>query len=292
MKSGKPPNELTTYLLISLLPIVSKVFEKLLLKKVLPMVENNRLIPNHQFSFRQRHSTIEQTYQIIQRINEALENKQYCSAVFLDISQAFDKVMHTGLLYKLRQSIPLNYLFIIKSYLHSRHFLVKVETKYTELSSVNAGVPQGSVLGPLLYLLYTADLPTSPESTTATFANDTAVVAMESDPAIASQKLQTDLLAIQNWFKKWRMNANEFKSIYVIFSTRREMCPLVHINNVQLPQEDDVKYLGLHLAGDLTWNKHIFATWKKLGIILTKMYWLLGRKKKLSRRKKKKKTNK
>jgi hypothetical protein len=137
LKPGKPPNELS-YRPINLLPTVSKVFEKLLLKRLLPVVEYNRTIPNHQFGFRQRHSTLEQTYLIVQRINETLENKQYCSATFLDISQAFDKVWRTGLLYKLRRSLPLNYFLILKSYLHSRHFLLKVDTEYTELSSVNA----------------------------------------------------------------------------------------------------------------------------------------------------------
>jgi hypothetical protein len=85
--------------------------------------------------------------------------------------------------------------------LHSRHFLIKVETEYAELSSFNASIPKGSVLGLLLYLLYTANLPTSPESTTAAFTNNTAVVTRDSDPAIVSQKLQTNLLEIQNWFK-------------------------------------------------------------------------------------------
>jgi hypothetical protein len=78
---------------------------RLLLKRPLPMVENNGLIHSYQFGFRQRHAKIEQMHRIVQRIKEELE---YCSAAFLDISQAFDKVWHTGLLYKLRQSLPLN----------------------------------------------------------------------------------------------------------------------------------------------------------------------------------------
>jgi hypothetical protein len=163
-------------------------------------LKNNRFI-QIQFGVRQRHSTIEQTHRIIQRINKVIENKQCCSTAFLDIFQAFDKVWHSGLLYKLRQSLPPNYILIPKSYLHSRHFLVKVETEYTELLSVNAGVPQDSVLGPLLYLLYTADLRTSSESTTATFADDTAVLAMDSDPAIASQKLKPTYLEFKTGLK-------------------------------------------------------------------------------------------
>jgi hypothetical protein len=78
------------------------------------------------------------------------------------------------------------------------------------------------------------------------------------------------------------MKANESKSIHVTFTTRRETCPPVHIINVQHPQVEDVKYLGLHLDRRLTWHKHIFAKRKQLGITLTKMYWLLGQKSKLS----------
>jgi hypothetical protein len=187
-----------------------------------------------------------------------------------------------GGLHKLRQFLSLNYYLILKSYLHSRHFQVKVEDSYTDLFPVKAGMPQDSVLSPLLHLLYTAGLPTSPGSTIATFADDTAVLATDPVPAIASHKLQTSLLAIQHWFTKSRLKANSSKSTHVTFTTRRATCPGVHIYNEQLPQAEEVKYRGLHVDKRLTWHKHIFAKRKRLGITLSKMYWLPGRKSKLS----------
>jgi hypothetical protein len=246
-KPGKPPHELTSYCPISLLPIISKVLEKLLLKRLVLIVERIQLIPNHQFGFRQRHSMIEQTHRIAQWINEALEFKQYCSAAFLDITQAFNKVWHTGLLYKLKLSLSLNYFLILKSYLQDRYIFIKIENEYAELSPVNAGVPKGCVLGPLLYLLFTADLPISLETKSATFADNTAVIATDNDPAIPSSKLQTNILALQSWLAKWRMKANVSKSTHITFTMQRGMCPSVHINNFQLPQTEEFKYLELHI---------------------------------------------
>jgi hypothetical protein len=178
----------------------------------------------------------------------------------------------------LRHSFPLNWFLILKSYLLNRHFQVKIENAFTDLLPVNAGgVPQGSILGPLLYLLYTSYLPTSPVTITSIFADDTAVLDMDPDPTISSHKLQTSRLAIQHWLTKWRLKANGSKSIHVTFTTCRATCPPVHIYNEQLPQAEEVKYLGLHLDRRLTWHKHIFAKRKHLGITLTNLYWLLGR---------------
>jgi hypothetical protein len=102
------------------------------------------LIPNHQFGFRQHHSTIEQIHHVTQVITQTIEEKKYCAS-------AFDKVWHDGLLFKLRTNLPLNYFLIFQSYLQNRHFLVRCQDEQTTLYPIKAGVPQGSVLGPTLY---------------------------------------------------------------------------------------------------------------------------------------------
>jgi hypothetical protein len=129
LKPGKPPHQLSSYR-----PIVSKVFGKLFLKRLLPLVEHANLIPNHQFGFQLRLPTIEQAHRLIRVLNDALDNSQYSYAAFFDISQAFNKVWHKGLLHKLRRSLPLNYYHILNSNLSNRYFVVNVNTELTGLT--------------------------------------------------------------------------------------------------------------------------------------------------------------
>lgn len=281
-KPGKPAEEVSSYRPISLLPILSKLFERLFLSRLLPVIESKKLIPSHQFGFRNQHATIEQIHRVINVINLDLHKKRYCSAAFLDITQAFDKVWHLGLLYKIKRNIPYQFYEILKSYLSQRFFQIKCESSTSDIQPISAGVPQGSVLGPILYLLYTADLPTLNSTVTATFADDTVILASDDDHIIASNKLQNGLNGIQEWLKKWRMKANENKSVHVTFTLRRSTCPPVTLNNNYLPQADDAKYLGMHLDRRLTWRKHIWTKRKQLGIKLIKLNWLIGRKSQLS----------
>ena len=148
-------------------------------------------------------------------MSQTLEKKKYCSAVFLDIQQAFGKVCHEGLLYKLKKILPHPYYSILKSYLTNRQFIVKCLGATSATFPIESGIPQGSVLGPLLFSIYTADLPISNEVTVATFADDTALLAAHANPAIASSTLQRCLDSMEKWFQKLGLQNKRKKSSHV-----------------------------------------------------------------------------
>lgn len=277
LKPGKPPHEVTSYRPISLLPVMSKLFEKLLLKRLKPILEEKNLIPPHQFGFREKHSTTDQVHRITNIIEKSLEEKKVCATIFLDVAQAFDKVWHEGLKYKMKLFLPKQHSEILESYISDRHFRIKQEEAYSEIREIKAGVPQGSVLGPVLYLLYTCDIPNLENVTIATFADDTAILAVGNSSEEATEKLQNAINQINNWTKRWRTKLNESKSIHVNFTNKVNQHIPVYINNKQVPYSNTAKYLGITLDAKLRWKAHVKKKREELGIKYRNMYWLIGR---------------
>lgn len=152
-------------------------------------MDDLQIIPSHQFGFRSRHSTIEQAHRVTTKIRNALEAKEFCRAIFLDVQQAFDRVWIPGLLHKISEYLPVSYIKLLQSYLTHRKFEVHYREAVSNLRPITAGVPQGSVLGPLLYILYTADIPSTNDTELATFADDTAILASHSKHDIAVTKI-------------------------------------------------------------------------------------------------------
>ncbi|KAH0944411.1 hypothetical protein HN011_009142 [Eciton burchellii] len=213
-KPGKSAELAKSYRSIKLLPVLSKLFEKLLLSKISIIMKGQGLILDHQFSFRDRHVTIEQMHRIVKRINNEMDTSRYCTATFLNVSQAFDKVWYQGLLHEIKNSFPIDFYAIIRSYLLHRTFRVKygeVVTKEinSQLKEISSRIPQGSVLGPVLYLLYTTDLSLALGSTTTSYADDTAVLVAHNNNLEASLRLEESLHHIQNWLKNGESKLTE-----------------------------------------------------------------------------------
>ena len=284
-KVGKDPSLTTSYRPISLLPILSKVFERLFLSRIEPYLIQKNLIPSHQFGFRKGHSTIQQVHRVTNKIATDIDQKRFCIALYLDVAKAFDKVWHEGLLFKLNKYLPYTIFKILKSYLKDRYFYVKFKDKTSALLAVNSGVPQGSVLGPILYLLYTADIPipSNQNSMIATFADDTVLLSSHSSINTATNVLQNMLNNIIKWFDYWNLKINEDKTIQVIYTNKKNYCPTnITVRNISIEVSDSAKYLGMYIDKKLSWKAHIDAKCKQLRLRLREVYWLISRNSPLS----------
>jgi len=196
--------------------------------------------------------------------------------VFLDVSQVFDRVWHPGLLHKIEKHQP-KFFPLLKSYLSHRQFRTTVKGEVSALFLINSGVPQGSVLVPMLYQLHISDFPQAPKVAKGTFADDTVILTCHVDVPSASSCLQAYLNTFQSWLQTWKIKLNESKSTYLTFKLRNDPSPPVSLNNVEIPTATTVKYLGLHLDNKLNWKDHITKKRKQMVLQHKELYWLLGR---------------
>jgi hypothetical protein len=236
---------------ISLLSSIGKVLEKVILTRLVKVTDENSTIPDEQFGFRPKHSTVDQLINVTEFIAKGFGQNQSTGAIFLDVAKAFDTVWHDGLVYKLHAAgVPMAMVRLLNSFLNRRVFHAKILSTQRE---IQAGVPQGSVLSPTLYAIFTADIPKPDNTKIALYADDTAILVRSWSPEIISRDLQGAVENLESWFRTWRIDVNPEKSSAILF-TKRHFRPVgeVAMFNRVIPWTTVVKYLGVKFDNHLT----------------------------------------
>lgn len=256
-KPGKDGTLPINYRPISLLPSLAKLFEKLIYTR-LQSVSKSRLI-NEQFGFRPSHSTTQQLARVSEHISHHLNLNESTGMFLLDIEKAFDTVWHAGLLHKLvKLELPISMVKLIQSYLRNRKFMVHIGNVKSSIQTVPAGVPQGSILGPYLFLLFLNDIPIQPRTHLACFADDTASYSSSSDLDLIVGRLQFSVDLLHSYFTKWKLKLNETKTEAIIFTRHRSVPKTtLKIGGHCIPWNKSVRYLGITMDNKLNWSKHI-----------------------------------
>ena len=244
---------------ISLLPTLSKIAESVMHKRLLQHFSENNVISEKQAAYLKGDGTIQQLTYIIHMIRTTWTKKNIMQGVFLDVSAAFDKAWHAGLLAKLEQvKVSGKCLELFKSYLSDRRQIVTIDGCKSEIKYLKAGVPQGSRLGPLLWILYANDILEDIESNIFLFADDTCMFAEGNNPAETTEILNRDLLKISAWAKKWKVKFNPDKTKDMIFSNKDfGESPPITFNNFEVKRVVEHKHLGIWLTPTLSWGRHV-----------------------------------
>ncbi|MCG8046320.1 MAG: reverse transcriptase domain-containing protein [Candidatus Thiodiazotropha endolucinida] len=244
---------------IALLNPLGKVMERVIFKHLYNYLYSNGLIYNRQSGFIPGHSTTLQLIDIYHSICNIFDNNQFSCMVFCDISKAFDRVWHEGLIFKLKQyGISDQLLSFLENYLSNRKQSVLLNDVISPSLSVTAGVPQGSVLGPLLFLIYINDISENLLSLTRLFADDSSLFVSATNMGDLEGILNHDLLIITHWAKQWLIKFNPNKTEAMLFSyTPREYFPNIVFDGVSVKFVNEHKHLGITFSDNMKWNKHI-----------------------------------
>ena len=270
-------DQLKNYRPISLLPAFSKIFEKVMFNKIMSYLNSKKLFYEHQYGFRSKHSTIHPVLHLLNNCAEVnnMQPKKLTMSIFCDLSKAFDVINHDILIHKLEfygiRGIAKTWL---SNYLTDRKQYVQIENKKSNMCSIECGVPQGSILGPLLYLIYVNDISKSTRENILSFADDTSLFISDSNIDNLFQRANTEINNLFNWFCANRLSLNPSKTKYIIIKSPKQKCNTtglnIMINNTHLSQvgkhyeEQSTKFLGVHIDESLSWKYHLQHVNKKI----------------------------
>ena len=279
LHKGGSSQDLNNFRPISLLSIFDKIIEKLMHKRLYAFFEYHNILYKNQFGFRKNNSTIFALMEITEKIKESIDKGKFGCGIFIDLKKAFDTVNHNILLTKLEhygvRGVIYNWF---KSYLSGRTQYVFYNGESSSLKEISCGVPQGSVLGPLLFLIYINDLPNISEKLQFfLFADDTNIYYESHDLQYMEKELNKELEQLILWLNVNRLALNVNKTHFVIFHSVKKIVNYrvtLKIRKKAIMEKDHVMYLGVTLDTHLNWNHHILNVSKKISRSVGIMYKL------------------
>ena len=267
-------NSLSNYRPISLLPTLSKIFERVVYNQLYSYFVDNKLLSEQQYGFRSKHSTELAGIKLVDYLKAEIDKKQTPVNIYLDLSKAFDTINHDILLYKLEYyGIRGATLRLLKTYLTNRKQYVRYSTHSSTMMNIKNGVPQGSILGPLLFSIYINDLVnTSRKFKFIMYADDTTIYFNLEDFSLENREneITNELNWVTIWLRENKLTLNADKTKCMIYHTWQK-----HITNTtftmngkQIERVKSFKFLGIILDENLTWRNHIDMVTNKLSKVI------------------------
>jgi len=281
-------NILSNYRPISILPSFSKIIEKALSTKMYNFLNHSNFFADNQYGFIKGKNTESALLEFNRFIYNSIDKNKKTAAIFLDISKAFDSVNHSLLILKLEHAgFRGNILNWFISYLSNRQQRVKIGNNLSDYVISNCGVPQGSILGPLLFLIFINDFcKLKLFGKMITYADDSALLYSCVNNLELKSQIEADLIEIGKWFAVNDLSLNLNKTKYIYFNLKQPLFSLnikfhlisclnnLNCNCQSLEQVQSIKYLGLHIDANLKWKTHIGELCKRLRFILIKFHYL------------------